>query len=80
MDERWVKEERSRVAKLIDEHLRERIVRFKKRCRICGKPLPWNYMHPVCDQCYIMDFDSSEYAMYDEDDFDFGFKDLSEDE
>ena len=37
-------------------------------------------MHPVCDQCYIMDFDSSEYAMYDEDDFDFGLTDLSEDE
>jgi ATP-dependent RNA helicase SUPV3L1/SUV3 len=81
MDEKWVKEERSRVAKLIDEHLRVRIVRFKKRCRICGKPLPWNFIHPICDHCHIMDFDSSDYAIYeDEDDFDFGFEDLSDDD
>ena len=38
MDEKWVKEERSRVAKLIDEHLRVRIVRFKNDAEFVANP------------------------------------------
>ncbi|WP_139903696.1 helicase-related protein [Clostridium thermarum] len=73
MDEVWVKEERRRVAKLIDKHLKERIRRYKKHCRACGTPLPWNFMFPLCDRCHSL----KVAGMLDEDDMDFGFEDLS---
>lgn len=78
MDEEWVKEERSHVAKLIDKHLKERIKRFKRHCKACGTPLPWNFMHPLCDRCYGLKISG---LLEEEDmdfDFDFGFEDLSE--
>lgn len=52
MDEEWVKEERSRIAKLIDKHLKEKIKRYRKTCRLCGKPLSWDHIHPICDRCF----------------------------
>lgn len=78
MDEDWVKEERSHVAKLIDKHLRERIRRFKRHCKSCGAPLPWNFMHPLCDRCYGLKL-NGQLDYDDEFDFDFGFEDLSDD-
>lgn len=73
VDEIWVKEERSRVAKLIDKYLKERIKRFKKHCRACGAPLPWNFMYPICDRCYSLKLKGRL-----EDDYDFGFDDLTD--
>ena len=23
-----------------------------RRCRICGKKLPWNFEYDICDYCY----------------------------
>jgi ATP-dependent RNA helicase SUPV3L1/SUV3 len=52
IDETWVKEERSRIAKLIDKYLKERIKRYRKTCKRCGIALPWNYVYPICPQCH----------------------------
>ncbi|MDP4089471.1 MAG: DEAD/DEAH box helicase [Bacillota bacterium] len=67
VDEIWVKEERSRVAKLIDKHLKERIKRYKKHCRACGTPLPWNFMFPICDHCYSLKLNGQLEDDYDPD-------------
>lgn len=73
VDEIWVKEERSRIAKLIDKHLKERIRRYKKHCRACGAPLPWNFMFPICDRCHSLKLKGKL-----DEDYDFGFDDLSD--
>jgi ATP-dependent RNA helicase SUPV3L1/SUV3 len=52
LDDDWIRLERSRVAKLIDKHLKEKIKRYRKSCRTCGRPLPWDHIHPTCDRCF----------------------------
>jgi ATP-dependent RNA helicase SUPV3L1/SUV3 len=52
LDDQWVKEERSRVAKLIDKYLKERIKKHRKVCKICGRTLTWNYVYPICQRCH----------------------------
>jgi ATP-dependent RNA helicase SUPV3L1/SUV3 len=56
LDDVWVKEERSRIAKLIDKYLKERIKKYRKSCRRCNRPLPWNYVYPICPQCHNDNF------------------------
>ncbi len=36
----------------IGELLRENKGLFEKKCRICGKTLPWDYNYPICQECY----------------------------
>ncbi len=36
----------------INELLKENKDQFEKKCRICGKVLPWDYAFPVCQDCY----------------------------
>ena len=36
----------------IGEMLKEDKGQFEKRCRICGRPLMWDYAYPVCERCY----------------------------
>ena len=36
----------------IGELLKEDKGQFEKRCRICGRPLMWDYAYPVCERCY----------------------------
>ena len=36
----------------IGELLKEDKEQFEKRCRGCGKPLPWDYPYPVCEHCH----------------------------
>lgn len=52
IDEYWVKSERSRIAKLIDKHLNEKIKKYRKTCRVCGAPLAWDHFHRICDKCH----------------------------
>lgn len=60
LDDQWVKEERSRVAKLIDKYLKERIKKHRKVCKICGRTLPWNYVYPICQKCH----DTNNFGRY----------------
>lgn len=36
----------------IGELLKEDKGQFEKRCRICGRPLMWDYAYPICERCY----------------------------
>lgn len=36
----------------IGEMLKEDKGQFEKKCRICGRPLMWDYAYPVCERCY----------------------------
>lgn len=36
----------------IGELLKDDKGQFERRCRICGRPLAWNAISPVCDRCY----------------------------
>jgi ATP-dependent RNA helicase SUPV3L1/SUV3 len=56
MDELWVREERKKVAKLIDKYLKERIKKYRKVCKHCGRPLTWDYVYPICQVCYEAKF------------------------
>ena len=51
LDEGWVREERTRVAKLIDKYLKEKIKKHGKTCKYCRKPLPWNSPYSICERC-----------------------------
>ena len=73
IDEEWVKIERSRIAKLIDKHLNEKIKKYQKTCRVCGAPLAWNYFHRICDRCHSESLryrgrSYSEFDSFEEDD------------
>jgi ATP-dependent RNA helicase SUPV3L1/SUV3 len=35
----------------IGELLKEDKEQFGKKCRRCGKPLPWDFSYPICDKC-----------------------------
>ena len=36
----------------INELLKESKDQFEKKCRVCGKVLPWDYAFPICQDCY----------------------------
>ncbi|OPJ65033.1 helicase-related protein [Clostridium oryzae] len=69
MDESWLTGERSRIANLIDRHLKESIQKFRRHCKSCGMLLPWNYKYDICDSCYnsgysdYVDFDSEAFEL-----------------
>jgi ATP-dependent RNA helicase SUPV3L1/SUV3 len=60
LDDLWVKEERSRVAKLIDKYLKERIKKHRKVCKVCDCALPWDYVYPICQKCH----DTNTFGRY----------------
>ena len=39
----------------IGELLRDDKGQFEKKCRICGKILPWDHTSPICQDCYHSD-------------------------
>lgn len=36
----------------IGELLKEDKGQFERKCRVCGRPLPWDYDYPICDDCF----------------------------
>lgn len=37
----------------IGELLKEDKGQFEKKCRGCGKTLPWDYAYPICNHCFL---------------------------
>ncbi len=44
---------REEAQRAIGRLLQEDKSSFQKKCKICGKPLPWNYAYAVCDDCFM---------------------------
>ncbi len=56
---------REEISDKVQERLNTDIKKFIKKCKNCGKKLPWNHSFPTCDACYHMKFKKHWY----EDDF-----------
>lgn len=53
VDEEFVKKERHDVSIEINEYLQENIKNHKRKCRICKRTLPWDYISQICQKCYV---------------------------
>ena len=51
-DEERVAMEKDRLAAAIDSAIAKDLQNYRKRCRICGRTLPWNVAFGVCDACF----------------------------
>lgn len=51
-DEEKLAESKMRVTKEINKILKTQKKKFKKRCRCCGKELPFDYSYGICESCY----------------------------
>jgi ATP-dependent RNA helicase SUPV3L1/SUV3 len=40
------------IAKRINKVLKENKHKYGKKCRTCGKSLPFGYQHGICNDCY----------------------------
>jgi ATP-dependent RNA helicase SUPV3L1/SUV3 len=63
-DLQWVQAERARTAEDIHQVLKNDMKKFRKKCSACGKPMPWNAIHGLCDPCF-----SKRYSFYWDDEF-----------
>jgi ATP-dependent RNA helicase SUPV3L1/SUV3 len=43
---------REEVSDKVQDRLKSDIRKFVKKCRNCGKKLPWDHSFPTCDACY----------------------------
>ncbi|WP_181833075.1 helicase-related protein [Bacillus taeanensis] len=53
LDESWVKTKREQISKEIHQQLTTKIRQYKRKCSSCGKDLPWNAIHGLCNKCYV---------------------------
>ena len=58
-DEERVTMEKDRLAAAIDSAIVTDLQNYRRRCRICGKVLPWNTAFGVCTECF-----DSQHARY----------------
>ncbi|MFK9094822.1 DEAD/DEAH box helicase [Bacillus salipaludis] len=54
---------REEVSDQVQERLKTDIKKFVKKCKTCGKKLPWDYSFPTCDACH-----AAKYRKYRNDD------------
>lgn len=55
---------REEMSDRVQEKLKTDIRKFAKKCRNCGKNLPWDHSFPTCDACH-----AARYKKYRYDDF-----------
>jgi ATP-dependent RNA helicase SUPV3L1/SUV3 len=55
---------REEISDKVQERLKTDIKKFEKKCKTCGKKLPWNHSFPTCDACY-----RARYQGYWDDEF-----------
>jgi ATP-dependent RNA helicase SUPV3L1/SUV3 len=58
---------REEISDKVQERLKTDIKKFVKKCKNCGKKLPWDHPFPTCDACYRARFKKHWY----DDDFEF---------
>lgn len=47
----YIMNEKEKISELTMSKLDQQAAEFKK-CRVCGKPLPWNYRFGLCQKCH----------------------------
>lgn len=52
---------REEISDKVQERLKTDIKKFIKKCKNCGKKLPWNHPFPTCDACYRTRFKKHWY-------------------
>ncbi|ETI69149.1 DEAD/DEAH box helicase [Neobacillus vireti] len=57
---------REQISDQVQDRLKTDIKKFVKKCKTCGKKLPWDHSFPTCDSCY-----REKYRRYRYDDWDF---------
>ncbi|CAH2717012.1 ATP-dependent RNA helicase DeaD [Neobacillus rhizosphaerae] len=58
---------RMEVSNQVQERLKTDIKKFVKKCKTCGKKLPWDHSFPTCESCYREKYRRYRY----EDDYEF---------
>ncbi len=48
----WLREEKELVSDKINMALIKNISSSTRKCRVCGKPLKWDYPYPICQKCH----------------------------
>jgi ATP-dependent RNA helicase SUPV3L1/SUV3 len=48
--------EKEEVAENIHIILKSRMQLFKRKCKYCGKTMPWNHEYNICEKCYRNSF------------------------
>ena len=57
---------REEISDKVQERLKTDIKKFMKKCKNCGKKLPWDHPFPTCDACYRTRFKKYWYEDNDE--------------
>ncbi|MGG3563397.1 DEAD/DEAH box helicase [Neobacillus rhizosphaerae] len=53
---------REEVSDRVQDRLKTDIKKFVKKCKNCGKKLPWDHSFPTCDACYSTKFRKYRYG------------------
>jgi ATP-dependent RNA helicase SUPV3L1/SUV3 len=52
---------REEISDKVQDRLKSDIRKFVKKCRNCGKKLPWDHSFPTCDACYRAKYKKNWY-------------------
>ncbi|WP_160726156.1 DEAD/DEAH box helicase [Bacillus sp. USDA818B3_A] len=52
---------REEVSDSVQDRLKTDIRKFVKKCKICGKKLPWDHTFPTCDACHAAKYKRYRY-------------------
>lgn len=57
---------REEISDKVQERLKTDIKKFVKKCKNCGKKLPWDFSFPICDSCHAARYRRSRYDGIDD--------------
>lgn len=52
IDLEWLTAEKEKISDKINTSLIKDISKHQRHCRVCGRPLKWDYPFGICDRCY----------------------------
>ncbi|MBQ3967412.1 MAG: hypothetical protein II688_01835, partial [Lachnospiraceae bacterium] len=53
-EQEFLKETKSEVARAICDILVDNLKKYGKKCKRCGKDLPWNHPYNLCEKCHAL--------------------------
>ncbi|MDQ0197888.1 DEAD/DEAH box helicase [Neobacillus ginsengisoli] len=57
---------REEISDKVQERLKTDIKKFVKKCKNCGRKLPWDFSFPICDSCHAARYRRSRYNEFDD--------------